>query len=79
MSPDSVHVRGGGAGLTRDVRWSKLSYECTQPAPAKSRQTEGHCEEGEQRVDRWRQLIGLSVTTLLWSGVIKEGVVGFYK
>lgn len=79
VSPDSVHGRGGGAALTGDVRLSKLSYDCTQTAPAKSRQTEGHWEKGGQRVDGWRQLIGLSITTLLQSGVIKAGLVGFYK
>lgn len=82
MSPDSVHGggerrRGGGeAGLTEDVKWSKLSYGGTQTAPAKADRRKVSARKVSSPGDRWRLLIGLSITLLLRSSVVEAGLMG---
>lgn len=79
MSPDSEHG-GEGAGLNRGCEIVHTELRPHTDGTGR-KETVGKVtgKKVSSRVDRWRLLIGLSITLSLRSGVVKAGLVRVYK
>lgn len=83
VSPDSVHEGRGKEGSGRFNRGCEIVQtelrQHTDGAGQKADRRKVTARKVSSPVDRWRLLIGLSITPLLRWGVAGAGLIGVYK